>query len=92
MLPDRLAVEHQLARVRSGLPLEDPAALWVHDLVGSMVVERGGTERGSCVSVIANPASDLLELDSGARVPAVFRAPCLLWKSSCGERPMIRSV
>ena len=37
-----------------------------------MVVERGGTERGSCVSVIANPASDLLELDSGALVPAVF--------------------
>jgi hypothetical protein len=26
VLPDRLAVEHQLARVRSGLPLEDPAA------------------------------------------------------------------
>ncbi len=69
---DRDAAEALAGRPISAEPLEDPAALWVHDLVGSMVVERGGTARGSCVSVIANPASDLLELDSGALVPAVF--------------------
>ena len=27
---------------------------------------------GSCVAVLANPAADLLELDTGALVPAVF--------------------
>jgi 16S rRNA processing protein RimM len=35
-------------------------------------VEADGTARGRCVSVIDNPAADLLELDSGALVPANF--------------------
>lgn len=59
-------------------PLDDPDELWVHDLVGSSVVTVGGEAVGRCVSVVANPASDLLELDSGALVPVVFvvdRAP-----------------
>jgi len=58
--------------------LDDPEELWVHELIGSDVVETDGTRRGTCVAVIANPASDLLELDSGALVPVVFvvdRAP-----------------
>ena len=46
--------------------------LWVHELVGCRVVETDGTDRGSVVSVISNPASDLLELDSGALVPVTF--------------------
>lgn len=53
-------------------PLDDPDALWVHDLIGASVVEVGGIDRGRCVSVVANPASDLLELDSGALVPVTF--------------------
>jgi 16S rRNA processing protein RimM len=53
-------------------PLEDPDEVWVHDLVGSTVVTVGGDEVGTCVSVVANPASDLLELDSGALVPLAF--------------------
>lgn len=59
-------------------PLDDPEELWVHELIGSDVVETDGTRRGTCVAVVANPASDLLELDSGALVPVVFvvdRAP-----------------
>ena len=36
------------------------------------MVETDGTRRGRCVSVIDNPAADLLELDSGALVPATF--------------------
>ena len=51
---------------------DDPDALWVHELIGSTVVEVDGTERGSVVSVHDNPASDLLELDSGALVPLRF--------------------
>jgi 16S rRNA processing protein RimM len=58
--------------VLSAEPLEDPEALWVHDVIGTRVVEVGGTERGRVVAVVANPAHDLLELDSGALVPVVF--------------------
>ena len=36
------------------------------------MVEVDGTTRGTCVSVVANPAADLLELDTGALVPVVF--------------------
>jgi len=53
-------------------PVDDDAAMWVHELIGADVVEVDGTERGRCVAVLANPAADLLELDSGALVPAVF--------------------
>jgi 16S rRNA processing protein RimM len=53
-------------------PLDDPDALWVHDLVGSLVVEVDGTERGTVTSVEANPASDLLVLDTGHLVPLRF--------------------
>ena len=53
-------------------PLDDPDELWVHELIGSEVVEVSGRSRGTCVAVVANPAADLLELDSGALVPVVF--------------------
>jgi len=53
-------------------PIEDPDALWVHELVGSRVVTRDGVARGVVDSVQANPASDLLVLDTGALVPARF--------------------
>jgi 16S rRNA processing protein RimM len=53
-------------------PLDDPNALWVHDLVGAEVVDTGGVTRGAVVAVVANPADDLLELDGGALVPVGF--------------------
>lgn len=52
--------------------IEDPDALWIDDLVGTKVELASGDPVGTCVAVIANPASDLLELDSGALVPVVF--------------------
>ena len=58
-------------------PIADPDAVWVHDLIGSSVVETDGTERGRCVAVIANPADDILELESGALVPARFVVSCV---------------
>jgi len=51
---------------------DDPDALWVHELIGSMVVERDGTERGLVTAVQDNPASDLLVLESGALIPLRF--------------------
>lgn len=59
-------------------PLDDPEEMWVHELVGAEVVTVGGEVVGTCAAVVANPASDLLELDGGALVPLVFvvdRAP-----------------
>ncbi len=53
-------------------PLEDPEALWVHDLIGSVVEDTAGTELGTVVSVEANPASDLLVLDGGGLIPLRF--------------------
>lgn len=53
-------------------PLDEPGALWVHELVGSAVVDTQGTVLGTVVAVVANPASDLLELDAGALVPLRF--------------------
>lgn len=53
-------------------PLDDPDELWVHDLIGAEVIDAGGVRRGRVVEVLANPASDLLELDTGALVPVRF--------------------
>ena len=52
--------------------IDDPDALWVHELVGAVVVDADGTDRGTVVAVLANPADDLLELDGGALVPLGF--------------------
>jgi 16S rRNA processing protein RimM len=50
----------------------DPEPLWIHELIGAEVAETDGTARGRVVAVIDNPASDLLELDSGSLVPLRF--------------------
>jgi 16S rRNA processing protein RimM len=57
--------------VLSAPPIEDPDELWVHDLIGAEVVDHG-VSRGRVVEVEANPASDLLVLDTGALVPVRF--------------------
>lgn len=46
--------------------------LWVHELIGASVRTVDGAERGTVVSVLDNPAADVLELDSGALVPVTF--------------------
>lgn len=56
----------------SAPPIEDPDALWVHDLIGSAVEDTGGTVLGTVTAVHANPASDLLVLDGGALIPLRF--------------------
>ncbi|MEZ5295492.1 MAG: ribosome maturation factor RimM [Ilumatobacteraceae bacterium] len=71
-IDDRSAAEALTGAQLYAEPIDDPDALWIHQLVGAEVVEADGTARGRCVSVIDNPASDLLELESGALVPAAF--------------------
>ena len=53
-------------------PLDDPDALWVHELIGSSVEDRTGRVLGTVESVEANPASDLLVLHGGALIPLHF--------------------
>ncbi len=71
-LGDRSAAQQFTNTAVFAEPIDDPEELWVHELIGSEVVELSGRSRGTCVAVIANPAADLLELDSGALVPVVF--------------------
>ena len=68
----REAAEALRGTVLLAEPIEDEGALWVHELVGAQVVESDGTDRGVVEAVQANPAADLLVLDSGALVPVVF--------------------
>lgn len=53
-------------------PLDDPDALFVHELIGSEVVDETGTVLGTVESVEQNPASNLLVLDGGALIPVRF--------------------
>lgn len=52
--------------------VDDAEGMWVHEMVGAEVVTAGGAPVGRCVGILANPAADLLELDGGQLVPAVF--------------------
>ena len=56
----------------AAVAVEDSEALFVHDLVGSEVVEVDGTRHGTVVAVQANPASDLLVMEDGNLVPLRF--------------------
>ena len=53
-------------------PLDLPSTLWVHELVGATVRDAQGADLGRVAAVEANPASDLLVLDSGGLIPAHF--------------------
>jgi 16S rRNA processing protein RimM len=50
----------------------DVDALLVADLVGAKVRDQHSVDRGAVVAVEANPASELMVLESGALVPTVF--------------------
>jgi 16S rRNA processing protein RimM len=75
---DRTSAEALLGATLTAAPLAadigelTDGEFWVHELVGSRVVDRAGVARGSVIAVEANPAHDLLVLDGGALVPMVF--------------------
>jgi 16S rRNA processing protein RimM len=74
-IDDRTTAERLRGTVLSGDPLpgdDDAGELWVHELVGSELVDPSGRALGRVAAVEANPASDLLVLESGALVPMVF--------------------
>ncbi len=58
--------------VLSAPRIEDHSVIWIDQLFGAEVVDAGGVRRGIVVDVEANPASDLMVLDTGALVPLTF--------------------
>jgi 16S rRNA processing protein RimM len=74
---DRMGAEALRGAVLTATPLDDDGALatgefWVHELIGSRVVDTAGAALGTVVAVEANPAHDLLVLDGGSLVPMTF--------------------
>jgi 16S rRNA processing protein RimM len=58
--------------VLSAPRLYDDDVIWIDQLFGAQVYDEQGVLRGVVTDVEANPASDLLVLDSGALVPLTF--------------------
>jgi len=74
-IDDRNEAERLRGTVLHGDRLEhddDADELWVHELVGSELFDPAGRALGRVAAVEANPASDLLVLESGQLVPMVF--------------------
>lgn len=69
---DREGAEALRDAVLMAPPIEDPDSLWVHELIGSDLLDASGRRRGRIVAVEANPASDLLVLEDGGLVPLRF--------------------
>jgi 16S rRNA processing protein RimM len=58
--------------VLSAPRIEDGSVIWIDQLFGAEVIDAAGVSRGVVVDVEANPASDIMVLDSGALVPLTF--------------------
>lgn len=68
----REAADALRGTVLSAEPIEDPDALWIHELIGAEVLDQGGNAAGTVKAVLANPAGDILELQDGALIPLRF--------------------
>ena len=72
---DRSDAERLRGAVLTGEPLERPdddRRIWVGDVIGAEVRDRGGEVLGTVAAIETNPAHDLIVLDDGSLVPAVF--------------------
>lgn len=71
-IADRTTAEEFRNIVLSAYGIEDDDAWWIDEMIGAVVVDDQGVERGTVVEIQSNPASDLLVLSSGALVPLRF--------------------
>lgn len=71
-IDNRNTADRLRGRTLKAEPLESEAEVFVHQLIGKMVVDQHGRRHREVVSVVANPASDLLELTDGRLVPLAF--------------------
>jgi 16S rRNA processing protein RimM len=68
----REEAEHWRGVVLAAPRIDDDSVIWIDQLFGAEVVDASGVRRGVVVDVEANPASDLMVLDTGALVPLTF--------------------
>ena len=71
-VPDRDAAEAMHGAVLRAEAIDDPDELWVHELLGAVVVDQDACERGVVTEVHEGSAADLLLLDTGHLVPVNF--------------------
>lgn len=73
---DGIAVREEAAELTNETvyaePIDDDDALWVHDIVGSRVVDVDGTEYGIASAVLDNPAHAIIETDRAVLIPVPF--------------------
>ncbi len=69
---DLLRGSKLFANPLSSEDLLDDDVVFIHELIGKRVVDQHGTDHGVVISVIDNPASDLLELADDRLVPLTF--------------------
>lgn len=72
VITSREEAERWRGVVLSAPRLDDESVIWIDQLYDAEVYDVNGVRRGVVVAVEANPASDLLVLDSGALVPLTF--------------------
>lgn len=75
-IDDRNDAEKLTNKFLFAAPIEDADALWVHQLIGSAVVDVNGESWGTCIGVLNNPAHDILEIEGGLLVPIPFVESC----------------
>ena len=68
----RDAAEKLRGEVLKAAPIDEPDAMWVHELVGREVFDSTGEALGVVEAVEANPASDLLVVGGGKLIPLRF--------------------
>ena len=71
-ITSRTEAENLAGELLLAKPLEDPNIKWAHDLIGNLVIDNEGNQRGLIVEIHANPASDLLVLEDETLIPVVF--------------------
>ena len=59
-------------RILYAEPIESEGDVFVHELIGRELIDQHGGEHGRVVAIVANPASDLIELSDGRLVPLAF--------------------
>lgn len=69
---DRNAAEALRGSLVFGDPIDDPDAMFIHELMGAQVVDQNGVARGIVTGVLDNPAALILEVDNAHLVPMNF--------------------
>lgn len=71
-LVERTMTEKFIGKLIYAESIEDPEALWIHELIGSSVIDVHANKLGTVADIIDNPASDLIRMENGVLIPMVF--------------------